>query len=113
MHYNMHPKGSEKQPCMIDIEFLHIMISGMQLDVTQYMWEMIQEFRTVMSKCNMPFGQMITQLCLKAKVKLVASDKMVPSDIGPIIAGVRRQESISITGCDILHNHPRAQIQGP
>ncbi|GFY95353.1 hypothetical protein Acr_10g0007380 [Actinidia rufa] len=30
---------------------------------------------------------MITQLCIKAKVKLVASDKMVPSDVGPITVG--------------------------
>ena len=29
IHYNLHPKGSEKQPSITDIEFLHIMMSGM------------------------------------------------------------------------------------
>ena len=48
---------------------------------------MIREFRTVTRKQNMPFGKMITQLYIKAKVKLVASDKMVPPDVGPITTG--------------------------
>ncbi|XP_057510020.1 uncharacterized protein LOC130792514 [Actinidia eriantha] len=84
IHYNIHPKGSEKEPGIADIEFLHIMMSGMHFDVAEYMWEMIREFRTVTSKRNMPFGQMITQLCIKVKVKLVVSDLMVPPEVGPI-----------------------------
>ncbi|XP_057465634.1 uncharacterized protein LOC130755258 isoform X2 [Actinidia eriantha] len=87
IHYNIHPKGSEKQPGIANIEFLHIMMSGMHFDVAEYMWEMIREFRTSTSKCNMPFGQMITQLCVKAKVKLVVSDLMVPPEVGPITMG--------------------------
>ena len=87
IHYNLHSKGSEKQPVITDIKFLHIMMSDMHFDVAGYMWKMIQEFRIVMSKWNMTFEQMITQLCIKAKVKLVASDKMVPPNVGPITAG--------------------------
>ena len=51
------------------------------------MWEMIREFRTVTSKRNMPFRQMITQMCIKAKVKMLAFDKMMPPNVGPITAG--------------------------
>ncbi|PSS30232.1 Ribosomal RNA small subunit methyltransferase [Actinidia chinensis var. chinensis] len=87
IHYNLHPMGSEKQPGITDIEFLHIMMSGMCFDVAGYMWEIIQVFRTISSKRNMPFGQMITQLYIKAKMKLVAFDKMVPPDVGPITIG--------------------------
>ncbi|GFY87495.1 hypothetical protein Acr_05g0011340 [Actinidia rufa] len=87
IHYNLHPKGSEKQPSITNIEFLHIMMSGICFDVAGYMWEIIQVFRTILSKRNMPFGQMITQLCIKAKVKLVAFDKMVPPEVGPITIG--------------------------
>ena len=58
------------------------MMLSMHFDVVEDMWEMIWEFRTVTSKRNMPFGQMITQLCIKAKVKLVVSDLMVPPEVG-------------------------------
>ncbi|GFS44220.1 hypothetical protein Acr_00g0089200 [Actinidia rufa] len=88
MHCNIHRKGSEKQPSMFVIEFLYIMMSGMCFDVAQYMWEMIQEFRTATRKKNMPFRQMITQLCMKAKVKMVAIDKWTPPNVGPITAGM-------------------------
>ena len=88
MKYNIHPKGSEKQPNMADLEFLHILMSGMHFDVAEYMWEMIWEFRIMTSKWNMPFEQMITQICIKAKVKLVASDKMIPPKVGPITMGL-------------------------
>ena len=60
MHYNIHPRGFEKQPGMADIEFLYILMWGMRFDVAEYMWEMIREFMTVTSKRNMPFGQIIT-----------------------------------------------------
>ncbi|GFZ00441.1 hypothetical protein Acr_14g0000770 [Actinidia rufa] len=63
IHYNIHPKGSEKEPGIADIEFFA------HYDV---------------GKRNMPFGQMITQLCIKVKVKLVVSDLMVPPEVGPI-----------------------------
>ena len=59
----------------------------MSFDVAQYMWEMIREFRMATSKRSMPFGQMVTQLCIKAKVKMVAIDKMVPPSVGPITMG--------------------------
>ena len=62
-------------------------MSIMQFDVAEYMWEMIREFRTVTSKRNMTFGKMITQLCIKAKVKLIVSDLMVPLEVGPIMIG--------------------------
>ena len=41
IHYNIHPKGSEKQAGIADIKFLHIMMSSMHFDVVEYMWEMI------------------------------------------------------------------------
>ncbi|PSR88435.1 PRAME family member 9/15 like [Actinidia chinensis var. chinensis] len=112
MHYNIHPKGSEKQPGMADIEFLHIMMSGIRFDVVEYMREMIREFRTMTSKHNMPFGQMITHLCIKAKVKLVVSDVMVPPKVGPISM---RSDAKSQSMSRVQHppQPPRAQGQGP
>ena len=57
IHYNIHPKGSKKKPGMADIEFRHIMMSGMHFDVAEYMWEMIREFRTVTSKLTCHLGK--------------------------------------------------------
>ena len=79
LHYNLLPRGAEKNPNVEKLAVLHSVMMRKALDIVLLIWEVMKEFAQARKpKANVPFGNLVTRLCDHFKVKVYVSNKMTP-----------------------------------